>query len=372
MNSAFAEWWIGRPSLFGVTFHFWTGVVFILGAFVGSFLNVCIHRMPLGMSVVSPPSHCPHCQYRIPALLNIPIITWLWLRGKCAHCGAAISPRYLGVEVLTALTFTGLWLAFGEAQPGVALAYCVLFSGFIVATFIDFDHLIIPDEITIGGAFVGFVLAGIVPEMLGETVRTEAMLRSGTGIAVGAGVVFGVVQFGKLLFGREKVPVEPGTRVVFHEEGIVLPDRVVPFDDLFFRQSDTVRLKGEKVELADRCYPVAEVALSPKRLRVGPDELVPAEEPYLAAITRQLVLPREAMGLGDVKFMATIGAFLGWRATLFSLGAASMLGAIVGVTLIAIGRREWSSRLPFGPYLTAGAILWIAGASRWWERFFGG
>ena len=75
-------------------FHFWTVTAFVFGSIVGSFLNVCIHRMPIGESIVSPPSHCPHCRYSIPWYLNIPLFTWLWLGGRCANCKAPISPRY--------------------------------------------------------------------------------------------------------------------------------------------------------------------------------------------------------------------------------------------------------------------------------------
>ena len=93
-----------------VPFHFWSIVLFALGSIVGSFLNVCIYRMPLGLSVVSPPSHCPACKYSIPWYLNVPLLTWLLLRGQCAHCRAPISPRYFFVEMLTGLAFLGCWL----------------------------------------------------------------------------------------------------------------------------------------------------------------------------------------------------------------------------------------------------------------------
>src|SRR6266446_1131758 len=109
-----------------VPFHFWSVTFFALGSIVGSFLNVCIHRMPYGLSVVAPPSHCPHCKYAIPWYLNIPLVTWVYLKGKCRNCGAPISARYFLVELLTAATFLGCWLAFGRVPPdgrgGAALA----------------------------------------------------------------------------------------------------------------------------------------------------------------------------------------------------------------------------------------------------------
>ena len=107
-----------------VPFHFWSVVFFWAGAMVGSFLNVCIHRMPRGESVIAPPSHCPHCHYSIPWYLNIPLVTWIYLRGKCAQCKAPISPRYFAVELLTGLAFLGCWLAFGGQSAALALVYC--------------------------------------------------------------------------------------------------------------------------------------------------------------------------------------------------------------------------------------------------------
>src|SRR5436190_8138153 len=145
------QYWIAVP------FHFWSLVFFLLGSIVGSFLNVCIYRLPLGQSVVSPPSHCPHCNYSIPWYLNVPLITWLYLRGKCKNCGAPISVRYFLVELLTGLTFLSCWLKFGPESALLALALCLLLAGFIVATFIDLEHFIIPDQITSGGLTVEFI-----------------------------------------------------------------------------------------------------------------------------------------------------------------------------------------------------------------------
>src|SRR5215510_14498166 len=111
-----------------VPFHFWSAVFFVFGCIVGSFLNVCIHRMPRDESIVSPPSHCPHCNYSIPFYLNIPLVTWIWLKGKCRNCGAAISPRYFLVELLTGTAFLGCWLGFGRQSTALVLVYCLLLA----------------------------------------------------------------------------------------------------------------------------------------------------------------------------------------------------------------------------------------------------
>src|SRR2546421_12398237 len=161
-----------------VPFQFWSAVFFLFGCIVGSFLNVCIHRMPLGLSIVSPPSHCPHCQYAIPWYLNIPLVTWLYLRGKCRNCGAPISIRYFLVELLTALLFLSCWLAFGHQSAWLALVYAIFLSGLVVATFIDFEHFIIPDEITIGGMGAGFLCSFLLPLLHGETSLAGAMKQS--------------------------------------------------------------------------------------------------------------------------------------------------------------------------------------------------
>src|SRR6202050_3143065 len=106
-----------------VPFHFWSLTFFALGCIVGSFLNVCIYRMPLGLSIVTPPSHCPHCKYAIPFYLNIPLVTWLALRGRCKKCAAPISPRYFIVELVTGAAFLSCWLVFGAKSPALALVY---------------------------------------------------------------------------------------------------------------------------------------------------------------------------------------------------------------------------------------------------------
>jgi leader peptidase (prepilin peptidase)/N-methyltransferase len=149
------------------------------------------------------------------------------------------------------------------------------------------------------------------------------------------------------------------------------PDEEVPYEDLFYRDSDVMRVKAQRVELVDRCYGPCSVQLSRQSLKIGDEDFSPEAVPHMEVVTEEVVLPREAMGFGDVKFMAAIGAFLGWPATLFSLMASSMIGALVGVGLIVMRRREWSSRIPYGPYIALAAVLWILGGREFMLRYFG-
>ena len=229
---------------------------FVLGAIVGSFLNVCIWRLPLGESIVSPPSHCPACRTTIRARDNIPLLGYLWLRGRCHSCGARISLRYPAVELLTGLAAMLLLFHFGPS-PTLA-AYAVFVGALIVITFIDIDHQIIPDVISLPG-----VVVGVVVSALGYGVP---LLDSLLGVLLGGGLL------------------------------------------------------------------------------------------YLVAVGYHAWTGREGMGGGDIKLLAMIGAFLGWRGVLVTLLLGSFTGAIIGIVLIVA--RGGNSRLPipFGPFLALGAV----------------
>jgi leader peptidase (prepilin peptidase)/N-methyltransferase len=252
-------------------------VVFAFGAVIGSFLNVCVHRMPLEESIVTPPSHCPHCNERIRWVDNIPLVSYLALRGKCRHCGAKISPRYFLVELLTAVLFLLMWLKLTEwDRPLVhgiyflkAPIYWMVIAGLIVATFIDFEHYIIPNEITFGGLIVGLLLSAIYPPLMDADTIKLSLLRSLLGAVVGGLSLLTVALVGKLIFRKE------------------------------------------------------------------------------------------AMGMGDVKLLAAIGAFFGWQSTLFTILVSSLLGGVVGVVLVLGRRKGWESRIPYGPYIAFGAVLWM-------------
>jgi leader peptidase (prepilin peptidase)/N-methyltransferase len=133
------------------------GVVLLFGLIVGSFLNVCIARLPREQSIVSPPSHCPRCQTPIRWYDNVPLVSFLALRGKCRKCGLPISWRYPLVELLNGLLFLGCFARFGLTGEGaLAMALC---SALVVITFIDLDHMIIPHEITKSGMVIGVIVA---------------------------------------------------------------------------------------------------------------------------------------------------------------------------------------------------------------------
>jgi leader peptidase (prepilin peptidase) / N-methyltransferase len=332
-----------------VPFHFWSLVFFVFGCIVGSFLNVCIYRLPLGMSIVTPPSHCPHCKYSIPWYLNIPLVTWLALRGRCKNCGAPISPRYFIVELLTGVAFLGCWLAFGNAGSSLSFHAAgagvrILLAGLIVATFIDFEHFIIPDEITLRrhGRRSRRVVFPAVAARRAHAGRdaAERARRGGR-----RGNHLRDFAAGKIVVWPAAVEIAGGHENVFTETSVHLPDREIPYDELFYRKSDVIVLRARTVELVDRGYEDVMVRLSPVAAENGGGErLNPDDVPHLEAVSAEIILPREAMGLGDVKFMGAIGAFIGWQGVMFSLMVSSMIGAAVGVALIlmrngANGRR---------------------------------
>ena len=356
-----------------VPFHFWSVVFFVFGSMVGSFLNVCIHRLPLGQSIVRPPSHCPHCKYSIPWYLNIPLITWLFLRGRCRNCGAQISIRYYLVELLTAVAFLGCWFVFGRQSVALALIYSMFLAGLIAATFIDFEHFIIPDEITIGGIIVGFLCSFLFPVLHGSNAIIFSLRQSLLGIGLGAGIIYAILRLGKLFFGRQRVTLPVDTKIIFSETAVLFEDKEIPYEDIFYRQSDVITLRARTIELVDRCYKDVQVRLSPSSLQIGDEVINPEEVPHMEAVSEEIVLPREAMGLGDVKFMAAIGAFLGPKAVLFSLMISSVIGSIVGLGLIVLQKRAWSSRLPYGPYIAVAAaicVFWGKEISELWDWWF--
>lgn len=251
------------PSLPGAPAPILISMVAIFGALVGSFLNVVILRVPERRSIAYPGSHCPKCFEAIRWFDNIPVLSWLALRGKCRRCKQAISIRYPAIEALNSVLFVALFWRFGlHVETAV---YFVFVATLVALTFIDVDHRIIPNVISIPGIVIGVALAFVVPHVQGEwlPVSWQASL---LGALVGGGALFAVAMMAELVFRKE------------------------------------------------------------------------------------------AMGMGDVKMLAMIGAFLGIASVPFVFITSSLLGALFGtIHLVLTGDRS----LPYGPALASGAVLYL-------------
>jgi len=348
------------------------GFAIVLGAIVGSFLNVVIHRLPRGLSVNEPKrSFCPSCEKQIPWYHNLPLVSWLVLRGKCAFCSAPISLRYFGVELLTALLFLALWLT----QPiPLALVYAVFVALVVAATFIDFEHYIIPDEITWGSVFAGVILSCIVPAMHDQTIWWQGALQALLGAAVGYFGLWAVVEGGKLAFGKKKVNFDEALPFHFERDKeqwvLVSGEDRLPAEEVFSRESDELLITCRTLNLAGKTLKENEVRFRWDRVVAGGHSLEEAEILKLKGTMTRMIVPREAMGFGDVKFLAGIGAFLGWQAVAFTVFSASVVGAVVGISFMLAKKEGWGTKLPFGPYLALGALIWLFGGDELWRWYF--
>ena len=184
---------------------FWPLIVFVFGACIGSFLNVCIHRIPAGESVVTPGSHCA-CGAPIRWYDNIPILSWFLLRGRARCCGRPFSFRYPFVEALTAALFLACWQLFPPAKAACGMVLC---AALIAATFIDLDHMIIPEAFTLGLGVVGLLLSFAVPALHGQRhdLFVVASLRSTveglTGLLIGSGLVLWIALLAEAVLKKE-------------------------------------------------------------------------------------------------------------------------------------------------------------------------
>jgi len=175
--------------------------IFILGAMTGSFLNVCIVRLPLEKSIVFPASHCVACRTPIKWYDNIPLFSWLILRGRCRACREKISFRYWLVELLTGVIFFLFFKHYGFQS--ILWPYLVMVSGFIVATFVDFEYRIIPDEVSIGGMVIGVIFSLIIPELHGVQSPFLGVGYSLLGLLVGGGSIYLMGVIGDFVFKKE-------------------------------------------------------------------------------------------------------------------------------------------------------------------------
>ncbi len=249
---------------------------FMVGACVGSFINVIVYRLPLERSIVHPGSHCAACGKPLKWYHNIPILSWLALKGRAACCETKIDKRYPLVELITAIFTVVIWNQFPAAD---AIVYLIFTYALIVGTFIDLDHFIIPDSVSLGGCVFGVLASLAVPEIHDTFSRTDALKQSLIGLALGGGGLWMIAFLGKV------------------------------------------------------------------------------------------ALRKDAMGLGDVKLIAAIGALCGWKGVLFTIGSASVMGSVIGLAVILGRDRKAGVPIPFGPFLAGGCVLFILKGHEWFDRY---
>jgi leader peptidase (prepilin peptidase)/N-methyltransferase len=367
------------PDLILTPAQFWTiaPFVFLFGCCVGSYLNVVIYRLPLGMKTSEPRrSFCPNCKYQIPIWHNIPILSWIVLRGKCANCKQPISPRYLFVELLTGLLFFAAFLSLGTSGGYPGWDWSILaawtFLGLAIAgSYIDLDHQILPHEITWGGTAAGIVAAAAIPQLIVPDPWWVNLLHSLAGAALGFGLIWCIVHLGKMAFGKMKLAFEkPEPWSVTQAEGADEPvfkiaDKAEGWSNIFNRASDRLIVRAPSALLGTRSVEDVILTMTNDQVLVTPaaggaTETIPLENiPSMSGTCLAVEQPREAMGMGDANWMACVGAFFGWKAVLFTILAGSCIGAAISLLMILLRRREWAARIPFGPYLATGAVIWL-------------
>lgn len=356
----------------------WLIPAFLLGAAIGSFLNVVIYRLPLGMSVNEPKrSFCPLCKKPIPMWLNLPLLSWLWLRGTCKECKAPIPFRYFGVELLTAVLFTVVWWVFAVQLVWIVPFLWVLIALLVAMTFIDAEHLIIPTVLTWAGSGIGLVACMVwpkLPMLAGVTGNWMAGLKQG---AIGWGVGFlglaVVVELGKLAFGRRAMkfekPVAWHLKEPVNDEDpmyFVIDGEEVAWWDIFSRKSDKLLVETTDIRVSGESVGGGKLIIRELEVHL-PDGTVHhlSKIRSLDGMATSTVIPREAMGMGDVHLLGMIGAFFGWAGVFFSLFGACMFAIIAAM----IGRIGFGKQLPFGPFLAMGAVAWMLGAWKLWAWY---
>ena len=341
---------------------------FALGSVVGSFLNVCIYRIPWQKSVVWPDSRCPRCLNAIAARDNVPILGWIALRGECRRCKLPISARYPLVEALVGVLFLAVyyvdvWIAPGGLSGEVfaRLGYhLMLVSLLVAATFIDYDLQVIPDQVTGLGMVVGLVGAALDP-----SIRPSPSSAAGTwgglapaAIGAASGMALGAIA--RALF-----------RLVFGPGPARDPDEPPP--EGFGPVAVLGAIGWEAVVLA---WPEGwgSVVVGAQGMVVG------AALIYGVSVLGRLVFRREAMGFGDVTLLAMIGAFLGWQAAVltfflapfFGLAhALAKVGPILARRLRGVSSSASAHEMPFGPYLSMAALSLLLGWDRLWRGWAG-
>ncbi len=349
---------------------------FVIGAVVGSFLNVVVYRLPAGESVVHPPSRCPSCGHRLGPLDMVPILSWIAFRGRCRYCGAPVSARYPLVEALTGAAFAmAAWL-FPYAGPELVLLWA--FAAFLIAlSFIDIDHYILPDGLTYGGLALGLGGAALWAFPVEWREAWQGALAAAGLLALIGGFANLVLRRGAS--GRPGYPV--GLEHVYLAAAVAawfgwgwgaLAAAVAVAVNLAVKRPlplpDALTLGASVLGVVVAAYGVLPLEL----LQSARAMLLAAGAAALAGGLYWALLPEEdgeeedeepvAMGFGDVKLAGMLGAWLGFGPFLAALTIAVFAGAVLGLLF----RRR---KLPFGPYLALGGWVALFWGADWVGRY---
>lgn len=333
----------------------------LFGASVGSFLNVVIYRLPREMSVNEPRrSFCPSCKTPIPWYLNLPLLSWLILRGRAACCGVRISVRYWLVELCTAAMFAALAWSFADADVLTQALLCAWAACMIAIFCIDWEQMVVLPSLTWTAAVLGLLAAALSPWIVeGQALdMSEGFMWSLVGAAFGFVLLKMVALLGRGLFGNKRQTFEAPLPWSLQQNDDDLELQVgaesYAWSDLFMESTNRVELSGATAtelgtEQGTLLFQVDSVQL--------PDGRVVSLEDceHLSGACTGLVQRREAMGSGDALIALSIGALCGWQGVLFALVAGSFLGILWGI-ICRIGRGQ---PMPFGPPFIAGAFFWL-------------
>ncbi len=359
----------------------WQNPVFIvaallLGAAIGSFLNVAIYRLPRGLSVNEPKrSFCPVCKKGIPMYRNIPLFTWLAQAGKCAECKCRIPFRYFAVELLTALLFVLMWVSF-SADPREALFYMLMVALLIVVVFVDIELMLIPLQVTWLGTALGVVAAVVVQHHLGVEGMVNGFKASVIGFFAGFGGLWAVVLLGKLAFGKKKIEFEGSVDWMLREPEdetdieqdlcFVVDGEAHEWTDLFNRKSDRLIVTGSDFLIDGKRADGSEMVIRGESIELEGEKISIESLKSLSGRATKVTIPREAMGMGDVYLMGMLGACLGWQSVIFTIFAACIFSIVVAV----FGKLGFGNRMPFGPSLAMGGFCWIFWGWDVWNWYF--
>lgn len=328
---------------------------FVFGAVCGSFFNVVIYRLPVGESIVMPPSHCRKCGEPINWYDNIPLVSYIVLGGRCRSCKAPYSFRYFTVELLSAVLFALVvsryvqFITGGSVLKGAGLILFHFFfvGGMTLSAFTDLDHHIIPNEVTYPGVPLGLLAAFLFPQQtmgLPACAHWKSLLYSFVASFGAASFLFVIGELVKRII-RPHVVTSPAAGVFragpsAAPPSAIAPGKLVEPEDIV----GTVKHRKDTAEIP------ADFSGTIIRILVHDGQHVEQGQHLLH-------IRKEALGLGDVKLLAVIGAFLGWKLALLTVLLSSLVGLLGHLLLVIARKSEWHAEIPFGVYIVPASLV---------------